>query len=373
MKKPIIIVIAILAFLTASVYIYATVNAKGRLTMEIEESDAKVSCSYEISASDKLIHAKMELYQDGELIYVWEDEARDHLGLFAKVDAISETLYRLECNCTVDGKTFKVTPIEKRSPQIQLFRGPESYDWAKIKLAAHYLVDLSAEDRLSVLEKMGMQLPIAYQEDADLRDTSIDVILTSAAEGNWGAYDYTAMVELQDNILTVLENASSIGEGFEFLDNSYEIAPTFTANSFPQFRYPLDSYTISAGFGPFSWATDGQNLHNGIDLQTEKGTEIHAAADGTVTFTDYNGSYGYLVVIDHGNGLESYYAHCQEILTEKGATVLQGDVIAKVGSTGYATSPHCHFEIRLNGTPMDPMIFLGPNLPVIDGLGAEGK
>ena len=373
MKKRIIIVIAVLAFLSASVYIYATVSAKGRLTMEIEESDAKVSCSYEISASGKLIHAKMELYQDGELIDIWEDEASDHLGLFAEVDAISETLYRLECSCTVDGKLLKVTPIEKRSPQILSFRDPENYDWTKIKLAAQYLVDMDVKDRLTVLDKMGVQLPEAYQKDADLRDSSIDVILTSATKGHWGAYDYIAMVELQERILTALENTSFIGDGFEFPDGSYEVTPTFTPNNFPQFRYPLNSYTISAGFGPYSWDTDGQAKHTGIDLQAEKGTEIHAAADGTITFADFNGSYGYLVAIDHGNGLESYYAHCQEILTEEGATVSQGDVIAKVGSTGYATGPHCHFEIRLNGTPMDPMLFLGSDLPMIDRLGPEGK
>ena len=75
------------------------------------------------------------------------------------------------------------------------------------------------------------------------------MILTSAAEGNWGAYDYIAMVELQDRILTVLETADVTAEGICLPDGSYEVTPTFTAKSFPQFRYPLDSFTITSGFG----------------------------------------------------------------------------------------------------------------------------
>ena len=90
MKKKVIIAVTVLALIAASAYIYATVSARGTLTMDIEKAYADVFCNYEISASGKLIHAKMELYQDGELVGTWEDEARDRLELCGVVDAVSE-------------------------------------------------------------------------------------------------------------------------------------------------------------------------------------------------------------------------------------------------------------------------------------------
>ena len=367
MKKKVIIAVTVLALLAASAYIYATVSAKGTLTMDIENET--VNCSYEISATGKLISARMDLYAGEELVDSWEGSAEDRLVLKGQSYARSGVLFRLECSGTVGDREFTASPVEKQCPDLGYpFRDPASYDWAKIKLAAQPLLRMDGQHRLSALEGWGLELPAAYEKNEDLRDSSIDVILTSAAEGNWGAYDYIAMVELQDRILTVLETADVTAEGICLPDGSYEVTPTFTAKSFPQFRYPLDSFTITSGFGE-RWETQ----HDGIDLQAEKGTEIHAAADGIVTTAEfaYGRGYGYYIVIDHGNGLETLYAHCSELLVEAGQTVSRGDLIARVGSTGYATGPHCHFEIRVNGDPIDPTLVLGLGLPVIEGLGFE--
>ena len=366
--KKIIIAVTILALLAASAYIYATVSARGTLSMDIENET--VNCSYEVSASGKLISARMDLYAGDELVDTWEGSAKDRLVLKGQSYARSEVLFRLECSGTVGDREFRAAPVEKQCPDLGYpFRDLASYDWAKIKLAAQPLLRMDGQRRLNALEGWGLELPEAYQKNEELRDSSIDVILTSAADGNWGAYDYFAMVELQDRILTALENANVTGEGFD-PDGSYEVVPSFTANSFPQFRYPLDSYTITAGFGE-RWETQ----HDGIDLSAEKGTEIHAAADGMVTTAEfgYGKGYGYYIVIDHGQGLETLYAHCSELLVEAGQTISGGDLIARVGSTGIATGPHCHFEIRVNGEPIDPMLVLGRDLPVIDGLGFVKK
>ncbi len=103
--------------------------------------------------------------------------------------------------------------------------------------------------------------------------------------------------------------------------------------------------TISSRFGS-RWGT----THKGTDYAAPTGTSIYAAAAGTVTFAGWGGSsYGYLVIISHGNGVQTYYAHCSSVLTTVGATVAQGDLIAKVGATGNATGSHLHFEIRIDG------------------------
>ena len=88
------------------------------------------------------------------------------------------------------------------------------------------------------------------------------------------------------------------------------------------------------------------------------GTAINAAADGTVIFSGEKGTYGNLVILSHGNGFLTYYAHCSKLLVQVGDSVTQGQPIAAVGSTGRSTGPHCHFEVRYQNNPIDPLFYL---------------
>lgn len=100
-------------------------------------------------------------------------------------------------------------------------------------------------------------------------------------------------------------------------------------------------------------------FHHGLDIGMPMGTEICAVRDGTVVSVVYSTTgYGYHVVLEHENGVETLYAHCSEILVTNGQTVSKGTVIAKVGSTGNSTGPHCHFEVRINGEQVDPSPYL---------------
>ena len=129
--------------------------------------------------------------------------------------------------------------------------------------------------------------------------------------------------------------------------------PIPVAQGTGQFHYPLYSYTVTSYFG-MRWGT----LHTGVDLAAPYGTKIYASDGGTVTFAGWKGSYGYLIIISHGGLYETYYAHCSKVLVSAGDTVYQGQNIGTVGSTGYSTGPHCHFEIRYNGTPYNPLNYL---------------
>lgn len=104
-------------------------------------------------------------------------------------------------------------------------------------------------------------------------------------------------------------------------------------------------------FGTYSY-------HGGIDIAAYHGTAIAASDGGTVIWSGYKGTYGYLVIIDHGNGVHSYYGHCSQLLVSAGDKVYQGQTIARVGSTGRSTGDHCHFEIRINGTRVNPLSYL---------------
>ena len=116
------------------------------------------------------------------------------------------------------------------------------------------------------------------------------------------------------------------------------------------------SGTITSRFGAVS--SRRVSRHTGLDIAASTGTKIKAAAGGTVTFSGYKGSFGYMVVIDHGNGVQTYYAHCSRLYVTAGQKVNQGDVIAAVGNTGNSTGPHLHLEIRVNGVAYNPQNYL---------------
>ncbi len=101
-----------------------------------------------------------------------------------------------------------------------------------------------------------------------------------------------------------------------------------------------------------------RSTHTGLDIATKSGTAIKAAASGKVVYASTNGSYGKLVRIDHGNGVETWYGHCSSIKVKVGDEVKVADVISTVGSTGNSTGPHLHFEIRINNNTVNPQKYL---------------
>jgi murein DD-endopeptidase MepM/ murein hydrolase activator NlpD len=122
------------------------------------------------------------------------------------------------------------------------------------------------------------------------------------------------------------------------------IWPTLSTNS-----------VISSGFGYRAFDND---FHRGIDIPCKYGDPIYAAADGTVEVSAYHSSFGYYVIIYHGGGLATLYAHNSYLLVSVGEQVKAGDKIAKGGSTGFSTGNHCHFEVRINGSAVNPIDYL---------------
>ncbi|MFN6485042.1 MULTISPECIES: murein hydrolase activator EnvC family protein [unclassified Nostoc] len=122
--------------------------------------------------------------------------------------------------------------------------------------------------------------------------------------------------------------------------------------------YPSNAPTSS----PFGWRIHPilgyRRFHAGLDFAASYGSTIRAADSGTVIFAGWYGGYGRAVIINHGNGMTTLYGHTSELFVSEGQTVERGQAIAAVGSTGFSTGPHLHFEVRRNGTPVDPANYL---------------
>ena len=112
---------------------------------------------------------------------------------------------------------------------------------------------------------------------------------------------------------------------------------------------------VTSSFGsrvsPF---TGIKEFHKGLDIANRQGTPVVAAADGTVTFANDKGFWGKLIIINHGHGMSTRYAHLSKFFKEPGDSVKRGEIVGKIGSTGRTTGPHLHYEVRLNGTPINP-------------------
>lgn len=118
------------------------------------------------------------------------------------------------------------------------------------------------------------------------------------------------------------------------------------------FAWPLTG-PISSGYG---WRKAG--FHHGIDIVGDMGVPIKAAAGGTVSLVGYNSVYGNMVIIDHGNSLQTLYGHASKIYVRKGQRITQGQTVAAIGVSGNSTGPHLHFEIRVHGVATNPLKYL---------------
>lgn len=156
--------------------------------------------------------------------------------------------------------------------------------------------------------------------------------------------------EGNSDILSVEE----IGKFYEGYLNKMIDYVAFTPMGYPHFG------AITSGYGHRENPFTGENVetHKGLDFRGKRGEIVKSTASGKVTYAGRRGGYGNCIVINHGNGFETYYGHLSRILISEGAQVKAGDNIGKIGSTGRSTGPHLHYEIHKNGKIINPRSFL---------------
>ena len=158
--------------------------------------------------------------------------------------------------------------------------------------------------------------------------------------------EYERLLAISENITAMLRNMESSGGG------------SSSSGGTGRFMWPCRGEITSY----FGWRTHPifgtTKYHSGMDIAVDYGTPIMAADSGTVIYSGWLGGYGYAVMIDHGSGLVTLYAHNQSLNVYEGQYVTKGTCIAYAGSTGYSTGPHCHFEMRLHGEVTEPLNYL---------------
>ena len=200
----------------------------------------------------------------------------------------------------------------------------------EVETTETYMVAIPVEDLAEIYERIGDAMGVEITADHQANADSIyNLILYGSPSGGNGGWFPGADVPF----IGVDGFCSPIGAGWESVVTS-------------EFGYRSD---------PFTGETRG---HTGMDLAVPTGTPIRAALPGTVTVSQYNSSYGYYVIIDHGNGLSTLYGHNSRLLAQVGQTVEAGDIISLSGSTGRSTGPHLHFEVRVNGERTNPRYYL---------------
>ncbi len=222
-------------------------------------------------------------------------------------------------------------------------------DVLTISNAVPYLTVVNVERQRYVQD---VAYPVEYTDDSSMYQGEYKV--TSA--GEYGKADVTANVtyingeETEREVVASVTLAEPVTE--QQLRGTKERPTWYPTGSF---AWPCTG-TLTSYFGTRYLL--GSSYHSGIDIGNSYGTSIYASDGGTVTYSGWMSGYGYLIIIDHGNGYQTYYGHNSSLVVSVGTKVHKGQLIARMGSTGRSTGNHCHFGIKLNGTFVNPLNYL---------------
>ncbi|MBR0412662.1 MAG: peptidoglycan DD-metalloendopeptidase family protein [Eubacterium sp.] len=249
-------------------------------------------------------------------------------------------------NNTLDMLMKQMSLIEKKKAELEKARVKLNKQKKKLdtdKAALDNNIATVTEEKASLKSEIGT----LNQAIAELSKTSDDY-LEAIDE------DQARLAKVEAEIQAAIARASQSSSGSSV--GTGEIAGSVGSGEHSgELGYPTDGRSISAGFPNYS----SGRYHGGIDFPVPTGSNVYAAANGTVILVKaLYYSYGHYIIIDHGNGLSTLYAHNSELLVSVGQHVKKGQVIAHSGSTGNSTGPHSHFEVRINGTRVNPMNYL---------------
>jgi murein DD-endopeptidase MepM/ murein hydrolase activator NlpD len=212
------------------------------------------------------------------------------------------------------------------------------------------------EPELSIISKKQQVYTEDYEAEVEYvpNDEWYTTKTVTLQEPSAGRHKVAAVVEYkngQEQSVEILKEEVYAEAVPKIVERGTQVPPTYIK--------PISGGTLSSGFGARSAPTKGASTyHKGIDWATPTGTTVYASNAGTVSFAGWASGYGYAVFIEHADGRQTRYGHLSKVLVSAGQTVSQGQKIALSGNTGVSTGPHVHFEIRINGTAVNPLKYL---------------
>jgi murein DD-endopeptidase MepM/ murein hydrolase activator NlpD len=273
------------------------------------------------------------------LIELYQNEETDPFGILLQVQSLGDLVDQLEYFETIGRQDQAITAeLARLRDEMRVAREQTRLTKVEVAKETDAIEQKTAEQVAARAELVAQQNALAAAR-ANRQSILADVRSSRA--------------DAQENLEDLRAESATLAAQIRKLSASSGSSGGSTGDgvSSSGFIWPVNG-VVTSGFG-WRWG----RMHEGIDIAAPTGTGIRAAASGTIIYAGYMGGYGNLVVIDHGNGLATAYAH-QSAIYIGGGSVSQGTVIGAVGSTGSSTGPHLHFEVRVNGTAVDPMGYL---------------
>lgn len=297
------------------------------ITTSISTTNSKIqTVNYELTLNEKKFQKqKKALYARMEAMYEAGDDT--YLDALLGSEDFNDFLSRVETiKDIVDYDKKLIKSIKKTEDNMKQKRILLSIE--KNKLENYKTGQVKRVKSLNALMKQKKNLIDELEDKQDSYEKSMDELLKQSAQ-------------LEEELRNMQKNSTVVYTGGKFI--------------WPAPGY----YTITSPFGyRVHPIFKTKKLHTGVDIGAAYGSSVHAAHSGVVIMAGWYGGYGQVVIIDHGGGISTLYAHNSLLLVSKGQKVETGQVISKVGSTGYSTGAHLHFEVRVNGTPTNPMVYV---------------
>lgn len=306
-----------------------------------------------------------------ELVLLDQDIEAKNAEILVLEGDIAHLLEDIETNRTLFQERLKAFYLNGEASELEILLGAESFAdflnrYSIVKAVADRDKSLM-DDLQEQIDQQSAQLAEYEQRKQELEEKVAEAealqeqLLLKETELEDMADECEELLQQVQNDEKAKQDAiNTLDADMEALEKEIEEAIRNSTGSFSgTFAWPCPGYSrISSNFGYRYHPVTGQyKLHKGVDIAAAKNTPILAAADGKVTtaWATEHGSYGKYVIIDHGGGYVTLYAHCNSVSVRAGDTVKRGQTIAKVGKTGTATGYHLHFEIRENGNYINPM------------------
>jgi len=267
------------------------------------------------------------------LVEIYENPQTDSLALVLSSKSFSDAINRIEYLQSINDMDRQVA-AQAKAMKIR---------WGILQRRTGRLLDRVEAETKAIAD----QAAAAQRERDRMASTSNQLVNERSGERS-------TLAKVRESKKAWLDDIAALEAGSAYISSTLSSSGSHSGAtpSAAGLIWPVQG-TITSPFG-MRWG----RMHEGLDIGAPEGTPIWAAAAGTVIYAGWEGGYGNLTVIDHGNGLATAYGHQSLLLVSTGQVVAQGQHIGNVGSTGHSTGPHLHFEVRVNGTPVDPLTYL---------------